>query len=278
MTVDVEDYFHVSVFEGVVPREQWPSMESRGRGQHRAAARPVRRVRRQGHVLRARLGGGALSARWCGRSSPRDTNWRHTAMPTGWSTTRRRRSFGDDVRAREGAAGGCGGRGGARLPGAQLLGDATVDVGARCAARGRLPLRREHLSDPPRSVRHPRRPPVAASRGDGAAGRSSRCPAPPFGVGRHQSPGRRRRLLPHPALRVDAMGHGSRQRAVERQPAVFYLHPWEIDPEQPRLPAAMPWGASGTTATSHKTEARLRALMRDFRFAPLNAVLAGCAS
>jgi polysaccharide deacetylase family protein (PEP-CTERM system associated) len=29
MTVDVEDYFHVSVFEGVVPRSQWTSMESR---------------------------------------------------------------------------------------------------------------------------------------------------------------------------------------------------------------------------------------------------------
>src|SRR6476619_3411535 len=29
MTVDVEDYFHVSVFDGVVPRTSWNSMESR---------------------------------------------------------------------------------------------------------------------------------------------------------------------------------------------------------------------------------------------------------
>src|SRR6188768_3580255 len=29
MTVDVEDYFHVSVFDGVLPRASWDSMESR---------------------------------------------------------------------------------------------------------------------------------------------------------------------------------------------------------------------------------------------------------
>ena len=29
MTVDVEDYFHVSVFDGIVPRASWTTMESR---------------------------------------------------------------------------------------------------------------------------------------------------------------------------------------------------------------------------------------------------------
>ena len=29
MTVDVEDYFHVSVFDGVVPRHRWNHLESR---------------------------------------------------------------------------------------------------------------------------------------------------------------------------------------------------------------------------------------------------------
>ena len=29
MTIDVEDYFHVSVFDGIVPRSQWAAMESR---------------------------------------------------------------------------------------------------------------------------------------------------------------------------------------------------------------------------------------------------------
>ena len=29
MTVDVEDYFHVSVFDGVIPRRRWDGFESR---------------------------------------------------------------------------------------------------------------------------------------------------------------------------------------------------------------------------------------------------------
>ena len=29
MSIDVEDYFHVSVFDGIVPRSMWPDMESR---------------------------------------------------------------------------------------------------------------------------------------------------------------------------------------------------------------------------------------------------------
>ena len=29
MSIDVEDYFHVSVFDGIVPRSQWDRMESR---------------------------------------------------------------------------------------------------------------------------------------------------------------------------------------------------------------------------------------------------------
>jgi polysaccharide deacetylase family protein (PEP-CTERM system associated) len=29
MTVDVEDYFHVSVFDGLIPRHEWATMESR---------------------------------------------------------------------------------------------------------------------------------------------------------------------------------------------------------------------------------------------------------
>lgn len=29
MTIDVEDYFHVSVFDGILPRSAWDTMESR---------------------------------------------------------------------------------------------------------------------------------------------------------------------------------------------------------------------------------------------------------
>jgi polysaccharide deacetylase family protein (PEP-CTERM system associated) len=58
----------------------------------------------------------------------------------------------------------------------------------------------------------------------------------------------------------------------EGYPAVFYLHPWELDPEQPRIP--LPRRISLTHYFNlEKTERRLRRLLRDFRFAPMREVL-----
>jgi polysaccharide deacetylase family protein (PEP-CTERM system associated) len=59
----------------------------------------------------------------------------------------------------------------------------------------------------------------------------------------------------------------------EERPAVFYLHPWELDPGQPRL------GASGLSRFRHyrnlaSTEPRLRQLLKDFRFGTVSAALA----
>jgi len=53
---------------------------------------------------------------------------------------------------------------------------------------------------------------------------------------------------------------------------VFYLHPWEIDPDQPRLRADA-LGRFRHYRNLHRTEGRLRRLLRDFRFAPLCEVL-----
>jgi hypothetical protein len=59
----------------------------------------------------------------------------------------------------------------------------------------------------------------------------------------------------------------------ERRPAIFYLHPWEIDPEQPRLPAGR---LSRFRHYRHleDTEARLRQLLTDFKFDAIEAVVA----
>lgn len=59
---------------------------------------------------------------------------------------------------------------------------------------------------------------------------------------------------------------------VERRPAVFYLHPWEIDPEQPRLSAGR-LSRFRHYRNLDKTETRLRQLLRDFRFAPMEAIV-----
>ena len=51
----------------------------------------------------------------------------------------------------------------------------------------------------------------------------------------------------------------------ERRPFIFYLHPWEIDPAQPRVPAR--WLSRFRHYTNlDKCEARLRRLLVDFRF------------
>ncbi len=246
MTVDVEDYFQVSVFEGVVPRERWASMESRVQANTERLLEPVRRVRREGHVLRARLGGGALSLAGAGdRRSRARAGVARLRPPAGLRPDAGRVPAGRP--AREGAARGRGRRGGARLPGAQLLGDPAVDVGARCAVRGRLPLRRQHLSHSPRSVRHPRCAALAASRGLRRRPhlRSARFHRPRRW---HEPAGRRRRLLPDPAVRVDALGPGPAERAGRSAGGVL---PASLG-DRPGAAAACrptPWGVSGTTAT-----------------------------
>ena len=63
-----------------------------------------------------------------------------------------------------------------------------------------------------------------------------------------------------------------RVNRLEREAAVFYLHPWEIDPAQPRLPASR-LGRFRHYRNLHKTEDRLRRLLSDFRFNTVAALL-----
>jgi len=64
-----------------------------------------------------------------------------------------------------------------------------------------------------------------------------------------------------------------RIQRVEKRSFLFYLHPWEIDPDQPRIS-----GAGWKSRFRHYlnlglTETRLRMLLRDFRFAPISQLL-----
>jgi polysaccharide deacetylase family protein (PEP-CTERM system associated) len=59
----------------------------------------------------------------------------------------------------------------------------------------------------------------------------------------------------------------------DRQPAVVYVHPWEVDPDHPRLKTAGRRGFSTHYVGLARTEAKLRRLLRDFRFAPVRDVL-----
>jgi len=58
---------------------------------------------------------------------------------------------------------------------------------------------------------------------------------------------------------------GLRQINRQQKPFIFYLHPWEIDPDQPRIEAS--WFSRFRHYNNlDKCEARLRNLMTDFQF------------
>lgn len=66
------------------------------------------------------------------------------------------------------------------------------------------------------------------------------------------------------------------KRVGGERPFMFYLHPWEIDPEQPRISAGMR-SRFRHYLNLHRCEARLQRLLRDFPLAPVRDVLAGLA-
>jgi polysaccharide deacetylase family protein (PEP-CTERM system associated) len=65
---------------------------------------------------------------------------------------------------------------------------------------------------------------------------------------------------------------GLRRVNAEGRPALVYLHPWELDPDQPRLNGSL-WRQFLHYHNLDKTADRLRALCQDFRFAPIREVL-----
>lgn len=60
----------------------------------------------------------------------------------------------------------------------------------------------------------------------------------------------------------------------EQQPFVFYIHPWELDPAQPRIDGAARLAYFRHSVNIHKTEAKLEHLLSTFRFGPISEVVA----
>jgi polysaccharide deacetylase family protein (PEP-CTERM system associated) len=76
------------------------------------------------------------------------------------------------------------------------------------------------------------------------------------------------RLMPYPLARWALR----RVNQSSRQPSVFYFHPWEIDPDQPRIP-----GVSLKTRTRHylnlqRMERRLQRLLSDFSWDRMDSI------
>jgi polysaccharide deacetylase family protein (PEP-CTERM system associated) len=61
----------------------------------------------------------------------------------------------------------------------------------------------------------------------------------------------------------------------EQRPFVFYIHPWEFDPDQPRMKNAGMKSRFRHYLNLHKTEGRFTRLVQDFKFSTIDNVVNG---
>jgi len=66
-----------------------------------------------------------------------------------------------------------------------------------------------------------------------------------------------------------------RVNTVDRQPCIFYFHPWEIDPDQPRFRRASLMAKFRHYLNLERTEGRLRRLLGDFAWDSIDRVFPG---
>ena len=269
MTIDVEDYFQVSAFEGVAPRHRWDSFESRVCANTDrllaifeesgvtatffvlgwvAERHPdlVRRIAAQGHEIASH-------------------GFAHRLV---YDLTRA--AFRDDVRRSKDLLESASGARvhGYRAPSYSVTPrslwalDILIEEGFTYDT-SIFPIHHDRYGIP----LSPRAPYVL----EREAGTLIEAPGSAIRLGPVNLPvggGGYFRLLPYGWTHWGI----SRINANEQRPAIFYLHPWEIDPEQPRLPAGR-LGRLRHYRNLHQTESRLRRLLSDFRFGPMRELL-----
>ena len=260
LTIDVEDYFQVSAFAPHIARADWPRLECRIEAN----------IERILLLLESRrIGATFFTLGWIAERYPAMLRTiaqaGHEVASHGYAHLRASgqtpRQFGDDVRHSKTILEQLTGRAvlGYRAPsfsiGAANLWafDVLQDAGYRYSS-SIYPIRHDHYGMPesPRFAWRPRGPqgvlelPVSTVR---MRGRNW-----PAGGGGYF------RLLPYPLSRWLLR----RINSLDGQAGIFYLHPWELDPGQPRPP-----GLSAKTRLRHylnlgRMEARLARLTRDF--------------
>jgi polysaccharide deacetylase family protein (PEP-CTERM system associated) len=267
MSVDVEDYFQVSAMEGIVSRDAWPAYESRVvdstlrvldllaahevtatffvlgwvADQHPAL---VRRIEAAGHEL-------ASHSYW--------HRLVYTLTPE---------SFREDLRRARIAiedASGVAVRG-YRAPSFSITEqslwalDVLVDEGYAYDS-SIFPIRHDRYGIPsaPRQAHRVTRTGGSLLEIPATAGRIGNVAV---GVG-----GGHFRILPYACTRWAIRQLNER----ERQPAMFYIHPWEFDPEQPRLPVP-PLSRARHYTNLGRTEDRFHRLMEEFAFDSIAAL------
>ena len=269
MTVDVEDYFHVSAFDRVLRREEWPNQESRveantGRLLELLAESQVRATCFVLGWVAERFPNLVRSIAAAGHEVASHGYWHrlvYTQTPDEFrEDLRRARQVIEDVsgsRVR-----------GYRAPSFSITErslwalDVLAEEGFEYDA-SIFPVRHDRYGLPtaPRHTFRIQCPAGELVEAPGSTIRVAGVQIPVAGGGYF-------RQFPYAWTRWGI----ERLNRVDGQPAVFYLHPWEIDPGQPRFPVDAV-GRFRHYRNLHKTERRLRSLLRDFRFAPLSDVL-----
>lgn len=269
MSVDVEDYFHVSVFDGIVPRAMWEQMESR------VCANTERLLE---IFDEADIRSTFFVLGWVAERHPRLVAHiaarGHEIASHGYAHRlvydQTPAAFRDDVRRAKHLLEDAGGVPvhGYRAPSYSITPrslwalDVLIEEGYTYDA-SIFPIRHDRYGIPVSP-----REPFFIERGDGGL---MEVPGSTVRLGPLNLPvagGGYFRILPYEWTRRGI----TRLNRVEGRAAVFYLHPWEIDPGQPRLHAG--WlGRFRHYRNLDKTEERLRALLAEFRFAPVSALL-----
>jgi polysaccharide deacetylase family protein (PEP-CTERM system associated) len=268
MTVDVEDYFHVSVFDGLIPRHEWASMESRVCAN---TERILSIFDEEGITATFFVLG------WVAERFPRlvrDIAARgHEIASHGFEHRlvydMTPAAFREDVRRSKALLESAAAAPvlGYRAPSYSVTSrslwalDVLMEEGFVYDA-SIFPIHHDRYGIPV-SPRHP----YVLQRGASLV----EAPASTVRWGPFNLPiagGGYFRILPYAWTRWGIR----RLNDVERLPAIFYLHPWEIDPDQPRL------SASRLSRFRHyrnlgKTEDRLRCLVREFRFSSMISLL-----
>lgn len=267
LTIDVEDYFHVSVFDGLVPRARWGALESR------VFSNTERLLEILGDVK-----GTFFVLGWVAERFPALVRTiaqaGHEVASHGFEHRlvydQTAAAFRDDVRRAKDIL--------EVAAGVEVLGyrapsysitprslwalDVLIEEGYRYDA-SIFPIRHDRYGIP-LSPRHP----YVLHR---AAGQLLEAPASTTTVAGLNLPvagGGYFRILPYGWTRWGI----NRLNDTEKRSAIFYLHPWEIDPDQPRLAAGL-LSRFRHYRNLDKTEERLLRLLHDFRWGRMVDVL-----
>ena len=269
MTIDVEDYFQVSAFDDVVSRDQWPSMPSR------VVANTQRLLQLfDAHGVNATF----FVLGWVAEQYPSlvreiaDAGHELASHGHGHRLVYNQSpdEFRADVRRAKTIIEDAGGQRvrGYRAPSFSITDrslwalDVLLEEGYTYDA-SIFPVRHDRygIPDAPRHQHEIRRVAGMLLEAPGSTVRVAGMNLPVAGGGYF-------RLLPYRWTRWGI----ARLNDAEKQPAIFYLHPWEIDADQPRLNAS-PLSRFRHYRNLHKTEPRLRRLLQDFRFTTVASVL-----